>query len=431
MSKVLNNLMEQSLELLPARSSLYLAGVAVVVLTLCTAPAFGYGLWKYSAGRDDQVGRFDLPGIMWAGPGPAGPGPSDFDFGQIGKLSGVIPNLTATQVETAAVAAANEWEKWGKVVFSDTLGTAGTGKVRLKYDSTKDYSAFTNPHTAGGKMDYLEISFGKNRGFSTQPDGTKVDVPWNAANFQAIMLHELGHVLGIDDMYTSAASYVEEFVDHPVAGNDKIQRPTSARQDNIMNGGWPGEVIDNDEIAAITWIWGGDYNQIVTGDLEDSWRATPDDGRTADYAHGDQAGNTLTWWDYRGTVVNGGGIKPWIELEFAGYERFLGTAYSEDGSAVDIVHWGNTGGDTERFVIDKVGWAGNFELMVKSQFSDERRIDAKVVGGRADAFNKAPNLNGLVFEGGGSWAQVFGPVPEPATLALLLMGAVALLKRRR
>ncbi len=429
MSKILNNSVEQSLERLSARSTQHSLVVTVVILTLCASPAFGYGLWKYSAGRDDQVGRFDLPGIMWAGPGPAGPGPGDFDFGQIGKLSGVIPNLTATQVETAAVAAANEWEKWGKVVFSDTLGTAGTGKVRLKYDSAKDYSAFAMPYTAAGKMDYVEITFGKKRGVETQPDGTEVDVPWNAANFQASMLHELGHVLGIDDMYTSDASYVEEFVDHPVAGNDKIQRPSSARQDNLMNGSGGGRVIDNDEIAAVTWIWGGDYNQIVTGDLEDSW-LPGSNGRTSDYAHGDQVGNTLTWWDYRGTVVNGAGIKPWIELDFAGYESFLGTAYSEDGSKVDIVYWGNTGGDTERFVIDKVGWAGNFELMVKSKYSDERRIDAKVVGGRADGFSKAPNLNGLVF-GGGSWVQVFGPVPEPATLGLMLMGAVALLRRRR
>jgi hypothetical protein len=112
-------------------------------------------------------------------------------------------------------------------------------------------------------------------------------VAWNPTNFEWTLKHELGHVLGLRDMYPdfAGAPYAEDFVDHPLAGNPNPFHngnlaADDGRRDNLMDryrttsndySMDPQTNLDNDEIAGTTWIWGGKYNQIVTGDLVAAW----------------------------------------------------------------------------------------------------------------------------------------------------------------
>jgi MYXO-CTERM domain-containing protein len=401
-----------------------LTAIGLCLLVAISSPALGYDFYKYGCGRNDQAGRYDLAGVLW--PNQAN---VVYDFGKIGNPAGLPASLTPEVVGQALVNASNEWEKWANVKFDDAVGDAGTGLVRVNYNPSGSAGAATwgyqHPHD-GKTNNYAEIVFGPTAGGGAA---------WNAANFQWVMMHELGHVLGMDDLYLT---YTEEFVDHTVPPNSNPQRELTALVDNVMyqyryDGNdyskAPQTIIDNDEIAGVIWLWGGKYNQITTADLMDSWNASL--GRGSDFAHGDQPSNPLTWWDYRTTIVTAGTGKPYIDLEFAGYETFLGHALSPDGHAVSVIYGGNQGGDIERFIVDEVGWVGNVDLWVKSSYSREKRIWSNVVGGRTDTFDLPRVEKGLGFDGSSHWVKPFGPLPEPGALALLALGAIALIRRRR
>jgi hypothetical protein len=152
--------------------------------------------------------------------------------------------------------------------------------------------------------------------------------------------------------------------------------------------------------------------------------------RITEEHHGDQAANGgLGWWDYRGSIKPGGTAKPYIDLDFAGYDTFAYTLYDDDGSVPGVTHI-SLGGSWHRFMIDEVGWGGNFELYVRSTIFEERLINAAILGGgRTDNFNLVPNDLGLDFAGGNRWAQVFGPIPEPGTFALVSIASLALMRR--
>ena len=85
-------------------------------------------------------------------------------------------------------------------------------------------------------------------------------------------------------------------------------------------------VIDNDEIAAAAWLWGGPTSQIVTGALKNSWNHASLGGRDSDDHHGDQS--DTGWWDYRGSF--GPYLlseKPYVDIDFLGFTgNFAGHA---------------------------------------------------------------------------------------------------------
>lgn len=393
--------------------------------------AGAYDFWQYDAGRADYLYRYDLAGYTW----PAQGGNAIYDFGQIGTFAANPPGVDAVWLSAAVNDVAGDWERWGNFDFADTLGASGTGKVRLAAADLGTAPEGTTPAktvaalgASGSLIDYATITFNLNRA-----------ITWTKDFFTGVLKHELGHVLGLDDLYQRSAPLSEEFVDHPVGSAAIPERPLLARQDNIMAGdgpwyyGSPHLVIDNDEIAGLTWLWGGKYNQIVSGDLADTWNLQHQD-RDTDPHHGvDPNNGGLGWWDYRGTVASprADGAFPYIDLQFPGYQTFIGHAF---GNA-PWTHQ-SLGNGIERFIIEQADWTGNFDLWVQSSFTREGRINAWVQGAGLDEFILPADIDGLAFardtNGSYMWATIFGPaVPEPPTIALvaLCLAGMALLGR--
>lgn len=380
--------------------------------------AYAYDFWEYDAGRADFAARYDLSGTPWPGQNNA-----IYDFGQIGTFAVTPPGVSNAWLSAAVNDATSDWEKWGNIAFADNLGTSGSGRVRLMsgIPTTPGAPAETSFTLIGSLIGYVTITFNEAK-------------TWTQDLFTGVLKHELGHVLGLDDLYTSSAPLSEEFVDHPVDSTAIPDRTPSSRQDNIMDGtaraGWyydsPHLVIDNDEIAALTWLWGGYSNQIVTGDLVDAWNPTYHDRDTAPH-HGNDPNNGLGWWDYRGSIVSprADGAFPYIDLQFPGYEDF--TAVATGGAPWTHESLGN---GVERFTIQQANWTGNFELSAESHFTRQGRINAWIQGAGLDQFILPLNIDGLVFTqdlpGQYMWPTVYGPVPEPPTMTLVMLSLAGL-----
>lgn len=414
-----------------------------IVAILAAPSAFGYTFYEYGAGRADYRDRYDFPGTMW--PGQAGV--LTYDFGNIGAFATLPPGLNVGSVETAAKTAGNAWEQWAYLNIGDTLGAAGTGNIRLSYDSSKQ-GAFTEGYGFGGGGGHLyaNIVFGEKTGSGAA---------WDARNFEWTLMHELGHAFGVHDLYKYSdipAGFNEDFVDHGLncatspCRDDSAPFGDASRRDNVMDryrfdsidySLAPQTVIDNDEIAAISWLWGGKYNQIVSGDLNANWDGAYRWREIADHHGGEFSprGGGKGWWTYWGSFAPGTS-GPCVTLDFAGYLDYQGWALSDRTIFPDakFTYAGNQGGNAERFCIEEPDWVGNFILSLKSTVTVERHIDAVLHydpaggSGRVDRFILAPEIEGRVFQDWGNdrayFAQVFGPVPEPGTLWLLIGGVV-------
>lgn len=415
----------------PSRGTRWHHLLIVGAVMVGAVDAHAYGLWRMGAGRADfqAANRYDLAGVPWK----AQPGnPVIYDFGNIAFSNDFLTavGLDLEQLNVAVINAGNFWEQWGNVSFGDASGELSTAMVKLGFEARTGvdvpYAATVGEPAGVTERTSADILF-RNTASAT--------AAWTAENFQWTLTHELGHVLGIDDLYLR---YAEEFVDHPVAGNDLpdlreigcqdnvMDRVNTSRHGNCADGAVndyskpPTTFIDNDEIAALAWLWGSPYNQIVTGRLDDHWNAA--DGRDILPHHGDQDGG---WWTYRGTIDTPGD-EPCIVIDFPGFQDYVMTTFP----AVPVRFDGDLHGDgSQQICLTTSNWSGNFELRMKSSLPTEGYVDAVLrfdqSVGRIDRFFAQPAPSALTFtaidDNRAVWAQLFGPVriPEPAGLALL------------
>src|SRR5688572_20186323 len=341
--------------------------------------AIAYNFWRQYNGRQDwETGnRYDLNDEAWAVPPAAALTDAFvFDWSIEFPTSGgaFVGPFASAAVRDAwrgqSSSAITDWANWANI----RLGAekpAGQGHIRFTFNAPADMGGTEIKFSVGDPITHAPILYDVDKAeywdrayinpTTMNPDPAAVPIN-TQIRFSA--LHEFGHALGLDDLHEDAP-YSEDFVDHPLAGNAFPDRNAVSRNDNIMQGCNPATggpcnyahrpVIDNDEIAGATWLWGGPYNQIVTGDLAASWTHATLGGRNTEEHHGDQ-NNPLGWWDYRGSVVAATDVKPYIDIAFNGYEVFTATTYPN----APVVYGGNQGGMMERFIIDQVGWTGNF-----------------------------------------------------------------------
>ncbi|MDI6748222.1 MAG: PEP-CTERM sorting domain-containing protein [Rhodocyclaceae bacterium] len=422
---------------------------ALVVAAILGSPAaFGYSFYKYGAGRADYADHYDFPGVMW----PAQLGSFTYDFGSLGGFSQLPTGLSLASVEAAGKNAGNVWENWAYLSVADTLGATGTGNIRLTYDASHATGAFTRGYGLDGR-DYAEIVFGQKAGATAA---------WDAINFEWTLTHELGHAFGLHDLYKYSGSpgFNEDFVDHVLncatspCRDDTTIFGDASRRDNIMDryrfdsndySLAPQTFLDNDEIAGISWLWGGKYNQIVSGDLNAAWSGSFQWREIANHHGGEISPRTgeKGWWTYWGSFAPGTD-GPCLTIDFPGFVDYQATILSNATNFPNATfrYDGNQGGSSERFCIEESNWIGNFILSMKSTVTEERYIDAVLHydfggNGRVDSFILAPNVNDRVYQDWSDtrayFAQVFGPIPEPGTLWLFLGGMLVFwtLQKRR
>src|SRR5262245_1857717 len=219
------------------RSRRVVLASALLAPAFCFAPSvFGYGYYRFGNGRADFNLRYDLVGNPY-------PGQANANIYNFGKFDGFTAaelgtlGLTAAQVNTAVANATNAWEAYLNLTIDDTTAPSGTGNVlRLGVDNTAaTYGAYTwgyqHPHP--GPNNYTEVKF-----YAQPANG----VNWNPTNFEWNLKHEIGHVMGLRDLYPdfAGAPYAEDFVDHPLnrpetTVNDGNLAANDGRRDNLMD----------------------------------------------------------------------------------------------------------------------------------------------------------------------------------------------------
>ena len=384
------------------RSLTAMALVAVVLL--CSHRALGYGLWEGST----FVGDGDLTGSQ----GKYSSGSLEYTIES--SLDATVGGVTAAQWNTAITTALGTWD--AEVPFTFELDGVLT---------ENDITFNAGPLDVGT---WAEASSANVITFNT-------NMAWTPTLAQAVALHETGHVLGLDDMYTKATTpadthyfgldlagspYGHNAVPGTLATHGNADNNIPVMYGHLTAATAPGKLsLKADDIAGVRWLYGSkNGSSVACIDI------TGDNDVESNMHHGDHSPGI---WTYCATVVqwDGGSGLPVVTL-FAGTdaERVLGaTIYNVDGTLLYSETLANplqppTGWDIV-FLSDRtafycpVNFEGDLKIKLNSSYHEEKLIDWGV----------GANVN--------SAGQTFGPVPEPATLGLLTLGGLGLLRRRR
>jgi hypothetical protein len=378
--------------------------VMLLALGLMDIPtAQAYALYAYGAGYKDR-GSLEYDPVVapvWAW--NTRTLTYRFDTSVLGGLG--YTNTDITTLTGKVQDQLKTWDPWGSFSFPAAPVENGERILFKFFDNATECSGSNTDN--GTTQQHSTVNLGAR---CRNSDGSVTRKFTDGADltnlFGTIALHEVGHVLGLGDLYGPAIAGrpqgpYEDFVDH---GLNQRRAPSAVgKNDDIMQ--TLDGIIDNDEIAGVTWGWGEQFNQIVTGRLGvlDGFGVT-----TQNQHHGPDQNPPETWY-YRGTVETANAS---ITIDAVG-------AYA--AGAVDPGVW------TTQIFPDHVVFTGapaphgNFEFFVKSK-NREGFIKAQV---DTSLFDLAIDPSGLVHSvvsGVEHWPVVYGPVPEPSPFALIATG---------
>lgn len=371
-------------------------GYLAVSLMICSVESvLGYGLdgnWSF-------VGKAGLSGAM----GNITGGSLQYDIEP--SVTSGFGGLVGLQWTSAINGALNTWG--AQTPFTFTPDTAFTIN-----DITFKAALLSNPNTWA----------------STSPDHTvtfNTGAAWGGSAIlaQAVTLHEIGHSLGLNDMYVSSTLPADQHFFGTKAGNMGHNAvpgtlETHGNSDNaipVMHGvinsaaEAAGKLtLKTDDIAGLNWLYGSKVGSSLA-----CIDATGGSVATTDLHHGD---NNNGLWTYSATIMEynlGESGIPVTTLE-AGtaadgvvsasiYDLLGNPLYSEaaasasTGSTWDIL-----------FLAEKTlfyapqDFQGDFKITLQSIYKEERIMDWSI---GAESF---------------SHGQTFGPVPEPSVPAMLV-----------
>jgi hypothetical protein len=384
-----------------SRASLVVSLTAITILSLAISETFAYSFTHFG-GRQGRAGVTDSL-YTWNIGATGGQISWWFQRDSLtvdpGDGSGHATAAEFTAMQNLIQPELNKWGSWLDVTFVQAAN-AGAANVIIEFEQTFDGTGQAVPQ--GNNNDGAAAQYNSVTGatLNTAEVGLWPSNHWadNQADFSYVMLHEWGHILGLGDLYLGGALAGEDFIDHGFPSGPIPN--TNGKQDSVMN--TRGVMtLDNDDIAGAQWTMGGlGYDSLVTGKLS-ALGAGNNTTAVANH-HGP---NT---WTYYGTssvaALNGGTI---VALDAIGV-----TAARDVGPG----NWASQILPNKVIFTSDAGYAGNFIFELEST-NPEGYISALITDNTPTLFTAIPAANGPQLI---PHPMVFGPIPEPATLVMLL-----------